>query len=183
MAGIAESLISQIQQAGQPRIAKSTTTTTGEEAPNLAMLGFMLAMLLEGEKTKNIEPAIPFGAFEPVGGFMPTETIGETPLPAPSNPMETIMEVLGATGATGGTPALPQASTPTASSKTTPVQASFPEEGTLNIENILSQLSELSTTAPQGEAPASLMTWQQILDLIIPQKPELHSLFGPAWRR
>ena len=104
MAGIAQSLVSQIQQAGQPRIAKSTTTITGEEAPNIGMMGLLLAMLLEGEKTKDISPAIPPESFMPTGGFMPTETMAETPLPAPSNPMQAIQDTLGATTPTATPP-------------------------------------------------------------------------------
>lgn len=178
MAGIAESLVGQIQQAGQPRIAKSTTTVTGKEAPNIGMLGLLLALMLEGEKTKELEPAIPPDAFGPVGG---TITPTDTPLLPPGNPLESIMGLLGATA--------PQTTAPTPSApKTTtkPVQNTLPAGGTLNMEDILSQLSELTTTAPQANTPASGMTLQDFLDLIIPQTampPVVPSIWGPSWRK
>ena len=103
MPGIAESLIGQVQQAGQPRIAKSTTTMTGKEAPNIGMMGLLLAMLLEGEE-KNIPPATDPSALGPTGGFMPTEMLGETPTSASGL---NVADVLSQAPGSFGTPAPP----------------------------------------------------------------------------
>ncbi len=181
MAGIAESLLKQVGQAGQPRIAKSTTTTTGKEAPNIGMLGLLLAMLLEGEQAT--PPAIPPEAFGPTGGLMPatTTTPVDATLPALGLNMADILapgglEIPSPTATPSRTP------TPSASRKTTLGQEGLPTSG-LDIGEVLSQIPGLLS---QEGTPTSGMTLQQLLDLIIPQTampPVVPSIWGSSWRK
>jgi len=46
--GIADAILTQIQQAGQPRTIKSTETVTGKEPIDIGSLGLLLYMLMEG---------------------------------------------------------------------------------------------------------------------------------------
>ncbi len=45
---IADAILTQIQQAGQPRTIKSTETVTGKEPVDIGGLGLLLYMLLQG---------------------------------------------------------------------------------------------------------------------------------------
>lgn len=45
---IADAILTQIQQAGQPRTIKSTETVTGKEPVDIGSLGLLLYMLMEG---------------------------------------------------------------------------------------------------------------------------------------
>jgi len=48
---IAEAILNQIRQAGQPRVVKETITTKGDEPLNLPGLGLLLYMMMTGQKT------------------------------------------------------------------------------------------------------------------------------------
>lgn len=189
MAGIAESLIGQIQQAGQPRVSKSTTTTTtkGKEDPNLGMLGMILAMLLEGQEP-TIPPIMPPESLEPVGGLAPGETVAPpsmtpSPLSTPGAPPSPI----------GLTPPGPSKALPPlgdilgASSTTTPVEGGKLPESALNMEDILSQVlggpGALDTSPQAPGLITSEMTLQQLLNLIAPQKPFIPPFLGSSVRR
>lgn len=65
--GIADAIITQIEQAGQPRTIKSTETVTGKESIDIGGLGLLLYMLMQG---MGKGPGGPLGGPE-AGGIFP----------------------------------------------------------------------------------------------------------------
>jgi len=109
--GIADAIITQIQQAGQPRTIKSTETVTGKEPIDIGGLGLLLYMLLQGMGKKGPqigETALP-GAREFLGGTMPTMGLAPSTFPASQaqsfggmDPMQLIKLILSGAGAGAG---------------------------------------------------------------------------------
>ena len=103
---IADAILTQIQQAGQPRTIKSTETVTGKEPVDIGSLGLLLYMLMQG-----MGPGGPVGEPEaggifPGGGLQGMENLMPSfgaPAAAPSagggfggmDPMQLIMSILG----------------------------------------------------------------------------------------
>lgn len=71
---IADAILRQIQQAGQPRTVKSTETVTGKEPVDIGGLGLLLYMLLQGMGGKT--PGAPLGGPEAGGVFPGSELMG-----------------------------------------------------------------------------------------------------------
>lgn len=103
--GIADAILTQIQQAGQPRTIKSTETVTGKEPIDIGSLGLLLYMLMEGMGGKPPTQPLgggvsPFGGLQGMGNLMPSFGM---PAGAPSagqgfsgmDPMQLIMSILG----------------------------------------------------------------------------------------
>ena len=65
---IADAILNQIQQAGQPRTIKSTETVTGKEPIDIGGLGMLLFMLMQGMGKG--APGAPLGGPE-AGGIFP----------------------------------------------------------------------------------------------------------------
>ena len=107
---IADAILTQIQQAGQPRTVKSTETVTGKEPIDIGGLGMLLYMLMEMQKGTQI-PGAPMGGPEAGGMFPGAGLMGMgnlmpsfgAPAAAPSagggfggmDPMQLIMSILG----------------------------------------------------------------------------------------
>lgn len=117
---IADAILTQIQQAGQPRTVKSTETVTGKEPVDIGSLGLLLYMLMQGMGKGGAGG--PLGGPEAGGVFPGSELMGMGNLMpsfgapagpamgAPSagggfggmDPMQMIMMLL--RGASGGAP-------------------------------------------------------------------------------
>ena len=65
---IADAILTQIQQAGQPRTIKSTETVTGKEPVDIGSLGLLLYMLMQGMGGQ--PPGAPLGGPE-AGSMFP----------------------------------------------------------------------------------------------------------------
>jgi len=112
---IADAILTQIQQAGQPRTIKSTETVTGKEPIDIGSLGMLLFMLMQG---MGKGPGGPLGGPGAGGMFPGSELMGMgnlmpgfgAPAAAPAagggfggmDPMQLIMSIL--QGAPGGAP-------------------------------------------------------------------------------
>lgn len=75
---IADAILTQIQQAGQPRTVKSTETLTAKEPIDIGGLGLLLYMLLEMNKKQQQVPGVtgplpslatPAGSVSPLTGL------------------------------------------------------------------------------------------------------------------
>ena len=100
---IADAILRQIQQAGQPRTIKSTETVTGKEPIDIGGLGLLLYIMMEMQKKT---PTGPMGG--PVaGGIFPGSELMGLGAPAQAqgfggmDPMQMIMSIM------GGTPTMP----------------------------------------------------------------------------
>lgn len=99
---IADAILTQIRQAGQPRTIKSTETVTGKEPVDIGGMGLLLYMLLEMGKGKGA-PGVGPG---PVGGLMGMGDLGKPGYSPPltgqgfggMDPMQLIMAILGGIG-------------------------------------------------------------------------------------
>jgi hypothetical protein len=106
---IADAILTQIRQAGQPRTVTSTETVTGKEPVDIGGLGLLLYMLMEMQPKGPNEPPMvgegsPFGQLRGMDNLMPS--FGAA---APSaglgfggmDPMQLITAILGATRSPG----------------------------------------------------------------------------------
>jgi len=110
---IADAILTQIQQAGQPRTIKSSETVTGKEPVDIGGLGLLLYIMMEMQKKTPTAPmggeASPFGGLMGMGmgDLMPSfGAPGATPSAGQGfggmDPMQLIMSILGgASGAPG----------------------------------------------------------------------------------
>jgi len=121
---IADAILNQIQQAGQPRVTKQRETVTAKEPVNIGGMGLLLYMLLEmmgeGPPTEPLGGGVPIsGAGElrgmeniaPSGVTSPGPVVSPSPGPASAappgrsyggmDPMQLLMSILRASGSPG----------------------------------------------------------------------------------
>lgn len=103
---IADAILRQIQQAGQPRTVTQTETVTGKEPVDIGSLGLLLYMLLQSQQ-KGLPTEPVGGQVSPFGGLQGMESLMPSfgaPAGAPSmgqgfgamDPMQLIMKLIGA---------------------------------------------------------------------------------------
>lgn len=100
---IADAILTQIQQAGQPRTITSKETVTAKEPIDIGGLGLLLYMLMEGMKKGPVQAPIvgempgSFGQLQGMGDIMPS--FGAPASPAGQafggmDPMQMIMQLI-----------------------------------------------------------------------------------------
>jgi len=106
---IADAILRQIQQAGQPRTVTQTETVTGKEPIDIGGLGLLLYMLMEMQKGgmptapsgEVIPPSGPMAGLQGMGGMPSFGAPAQAQGFGGMDPMQLIMAILKGTGAPG----------------------------------------------------------------------------------
>lgn len=108
---IADAILTQIRQAGQPRTITQKETVTGKEPIDIGGLGLLLYMMMEMQKGMKLPTEPAGGVIPPSGPMAGLQGMGGMPsfgAPAQAqgfgamDPMQLIMAILGGGGAAGG---------------------------------------------------------------------------------